>query len=156
VALATVRGRPDRQLAHERLPEVEMKLLFAAFLAAHALIHASYVTPAPPRTAGGPEWPFEFTRSWLVTALQIDPSVARVLGISLAGGSVILLVAAALATAGWIVPSETWPALVVAGTVCSLMTLGLFFHPWLLLGIAIDLGLLWAVVSGWRPFALGT
>jgi hypothetical protein len=36
------------------------------------------------------------------------------------------------------------------------MTLGLFFHPWLLLGIAIDLVLLWAVVSGWRPFALGT
>lgn len=34
--------------------EVEMKLILAAFLAAHALIHASYLTPAPPRTADGP------------------------------------------------------------------------------------------------------
>jgi hypothetical protein len=133
-----------------------MKLLFAAFLAAHGLIHASYLTPAPPRTAGAPEWPFEFARSWLVTSLQVDPSLARILGISLAGGSVILLVGAALAAAGWILPSETWPALVVAGSVCSLATLALFFHPWLLLGIAIDLGLLWAIISGWRPFALGT
>jgi hypothetical protein len=69
---------------------------------------------------------------------------------------VVLLVAAALATAGWLVPSEMWATLVVAGSVCSLLTLGLFFHPWLLLGIAIDLGLLWAAGSGWRPFALGT
>jgi hypothetical protein len=28
----------------------------------------------------------------------------------------------------------------------------LFFHPWLVLGIAIDLGLLWAVlVADWTP-----
>jgi len=133
-----------------------MKLLFAAFLAAHALIHASYLTPAPPRTADGPEWPFEFARSWLVTSLQMDPLVARIVGISLAGGSVILFVAAALATAGWVLPSGTWPLLVVAGSICSLLTLGLFFHPWLLLGIAIDLGLLGAIVTGWRPFAPGS
>jgi hypothetical protein len=132
-----------------------MKLLLAAFVAAHALIHVSYLTPAPPRTAGGPEWPFEFARSWLVTSLQIDPAMARVLGVTLAGGTVLLLVAAALATAGWIVPSGAWPVLVVAGSICSLLTLGLFFHPWLLLGIAIDLGLLWATLGGWRPFALG-
>lgn len=30
-----------------------MKLLIAAFFAGHALIHLSYLTPAPPRTAGG-------------------------------------------------------------------------------------------------------
>jgi hypothetical protein len=133
-----------------------MKLLLAAFLAAHALIHVSYLTPAPPRTAGGPEWPFELTRSWLVTALQLDPAVARTLGIGLASGTAVILVAAALATAGWIVPSGLWPPLVVAGTVGSLLTLGLFFHPWLLLGVAIDASLLWAVLAGWQPFGLGT
>lgn len=30
-----------------------MKLLIAAFFAGHALIHLSYLTPAPARTAGG-------------------------------------------------------------------------------------------------------
>ena len=44
-----------------------MKLALAGFLVVHALIHASFLTPAPPRTAGGPEWPFEMSRSWLVT-----------------------------------------------------------------------------------------
>jgi hypothetical protein len=37
-----------------------------------------------------------------------------------------------------------------------LLTLGLFFHPWLLLGVVIDAALLWAVLAGWRPFAMGT
>jgi len=133
-----------------------MKLVLAAFLAAHALIHASYLTPAPLRTAGGPEWPFELTRSWLVTALQLDPALARMLGIGLAGSTVAILVAAALATAGWIVPSQLWPALIVAGSACSLLTLALFFHPWLQLGVGIDIALLWAVLAGWQPFALGT
>jgi hypothetical protein len=133
-----------------------MKLLLAAFLAAHALIHVSYLTPAPPRTADGPEWPFELSRSWLVTALQLDPAVARAIGTALVGGTVVLLVAAALAAAGWVVPSGLWAPLVAAGSVASLLTLTLFFHPWLLLGFAIDAALLWAVLVGWRPFALGT
>lgn len=132
-----------------------MKLLLAAFIAAHALIHASYLTPAPSRTAGGPEWPFELTRSWLVTALQIDPGVVRLLGVSLASLTVVLVLAAALATAGWI-PAGMWPALTLAGAVASLLTLGLFFHPWLILGVAIDAALVWAVLAGWRPFTIGT
>ena len=61
-----------------------MKLLFGVFLIAHALIHVSYLTPPPPRTAGGPEWPFELTRSWLVTGLGIDPGVVRSAGATLA------------------------------------------------------------------------
>lgn len=39
--------------AQSKYPEAHMKLFIAAFLAAHALIHLSYPTPAPPRTAGG-------------------------------------------------------------------------------------------------------
>ena len=132
-----------------------MKLLLAAFLAAHALIHVSYLTPAPPRTAGGPEWPFELTRSWLVTAAGLDPSAVRVVGTGLVSMAVGLIVASALATAGWVVPSEWWPALIAAGAVSSLVTLALFFHPWLLLGIAIDAALLLAVLNGWRPFGVG-
>jgi hypothetical protein len=32
----------------------------------------------------------------------------------------------------------------------------LFFHPWLVLGMAIDLVLLWAVlVNGWEATAIG-
>jgi hypothetical protein len=132
-----------------------VKLLLAAFLAAHALIHVSYLTPAPPRTAGGPEWPFELTRSWLVTAAGLDPAAVRTLGIALVGVTLVLILASAMATAGWIITGDWWPMLVVAGAVSSVLTLALFFHPWLLLGLAIDAALLLAVVNGWRPFGLG-
>lgn len=133
-----------------------MKLLLAAFLAAHALIHTGYLTPAPPRTAGGPEWPFELGRSWLVPALGVDPGVARTVGTALAIATVALMVAAALSTLGWIVPADAWPTLTVAGATASAVTLALFFHPWILLGIAIDAILVWTVVAaGWTPARLG-
>jgi hypothetical protein len=129
-----------------------MKLLVAAFLAAHALIHVSYLAPAPRQASGGPEWPFEMTRSWLVSALQLDPGLVRVAGTALVAVTVALLVAAGLAAAGWFVPAAWWPALAVSGAAASLATLLVFFHPWILLGIAIDLALLWAILAlGWRP-----
>jgi hypothetical protein len=133
-----------------------MRLLLAGFLVAHALIHVSYLTPAPPKTADGPEWPFELTRSWLVTGLQLDPAVARSLGVALVAVTVALLVAAGLATASWLVPSGWWSGLVISGAVSSVLTLALFFHPWLILGVAIDAALLWAVLVGeWLPLATG-
>jgi hypothetical protein len=134
-----------------------MDWLIAAFLVAHALIHMSYLAPAPPRTAGGPEWPFELTRSWTVSALGLEAGVARSVGAALVATTVVLFVLAALATVGWLVPASWWAPLVVAGAGSSLLTLALFFHPWLVLGIAIDAGLLWLVlVAGWVPIATAT
>jgi hypothetical protein len=129
-----------------------MKLLLAAFLVAHALIHVSYLTPAPPRTAGGPEWPFEMAKSWAASKLGLDTGMVRSVGTALVTTTIVLLVAAALASAGWIVPAAWWPSLVVGGAVASALTLALFFHPWILLGLAIDAALLWTVlVTGWQP-----
>jgi hypothetical protein len=125
------------------------KLLIGGFLLAHGLIHLSYLSPAPPRTAGGPEWPFEMARSWLVTGVGLEAGAARALGTALALAAAILLAGAALATVGWIVPGAWWPALAVGGAVASLATLVLFFHPWLVLGLAIDaLVLWWALLAG--------
>jgi len=133
-----------------------VKFLLAGFLLAHALIHVSYLTPAPPKTAGGPEWPFELTRSWLVTGLQLDPAIARVLGVALIAVTSTLLVAAGLATVGWLVPPSWWSGLVVSGAALSMLTLALYFHPWLILGVAIDGALLWAVLVGeWLPLGAG-
>jgi hypothetical protein len=133
-----------------------VKLLLAGFLVAHALMHVSYLTPAPPRTASGPEWPFELTRSWLVTGLQLDPRLVRTLGTALVAGTATLLVAAGLATAGWLIPASWWEGLVLSGAGLSILTLGFFFHPWLVVGLAIDAALLWAVVVGsWQPAGAG-
>lgn len=43
----------------------------------------------------------------------------------------------------------------VVGAGPSLAVLLLFFHPWLSLGVDIDLVLLWAVIAaGWSPVAV--
>jgi hypothetical protein len=133
-----------------------MNVLLAAFLAAHGLIHVSYLAPAPPRTAGGPEWPFEVTQSWLVTGLGLDAAAMRPLATVLVLVTAAALLGAAAVALGWL-PSSLWLPLLVVGTSGSLVTLGLFFHPWLVAGIAIDLVLLWAtLVAGWMPPALET
>jgi hypothetical protein len=129
-----------------------MKFLLAAFLVGHALVHVSYLSPAPPRTADGPEWPFEMAHSWLVTGAGLDPALVRALGTALVLATVALFVAAGLSTVGWLVPPEWWSGTVVAGAVASAMTLVIFFHPWIVLGLAIDGALLWAtLVVGWAP-----
>ena len=71
---------------------------------------------------------------------------------------VVLLVAvlagyavAALAVIG-IVPAAAFVPAIVVGSAASIAMLGLFFHPWLVLGFVIDGVLLWAVLAGgWRP-----
>ena len=129
-----------------------MKFLLGAFLVGHALVHLSYLSPAPPRTADGPEWPFEMTQSWLVTGAGFDPALVRALGTATVLATVTLFVAAGLSTVGWLVPSEWWSGLVAAGAVASAMTLVIFFHPWIVLGLAIDAALLCAtLVIDWSP-----
>jgi hypothetical protein len=129
-----------------------LKLLFAAFLAAHGLIHASYLSPTPARTAGGPEWPFEMGRSWLVSGLGLDAGAVRLIGTVLIAVTVTAFLLAALSTAGWLVPEGWWLSLIVLGSVASAAQLLVFFHPWLVLGLAIDAVLIWlALVSRWTP-----
>lgn len=133
-----------------------MKLLLGFFLLAHGLVHTFYFTPPPPRTAGGPEWPFEMQRSWLVTSAGLDPAIARAGGTALIAVTIALLVLAALATVGWGVPAAWWPAAALAGAVASAAVLLVFFHPWIVLGLVIDLAIAWAVlVAGWRPLGFG-
>ena len=128
-----------------------MSLFLAAFLTAHGLIHLSYLTPAPPQTADGPAWPFHLQGSWLSAALDLDPSRVRMVGGLLVAATVGLFVASALATLGW-VPASWWSALVISAASVSLVALAVFFHPWLVLGMVIDIILLLAVlVLGWVP-----
>ena len=133
-----------------------VKLLLAGFLAAHGLIHASFLSPTPPATAGGPPWPFDMAKSWLVTQAGLDAGQVSVVGTVLVALTIIGFGLAALGAAGWIVPAELWRPLIVGSVAASALLLALFFHPVLMLGFLIDAALLWAVfVMSWNP-ALGT
>ena len=131
-----------------------VKLLIAGLLAAHGLIHAGFVSARPAATAGGPPWPFELARSWVLTPLGVPTDAIRIVGVGLALASIVAFALAGLVVVG-ILPAALWPALAAAGSVASLAVLLVFFHPWLILGVAIDLVVIWSVVGvGWRPETL--
>ncbi len=131
------------------------KLLLGGFLLAHGLIHAMFLAPRPPATASGPAWPFEIGRSWVLTPLGLDAGAVRLLGVALIAATIGGFALAAIAALG--VAPGLWPVGVAVGAVASLLLLALFFHPWLVLGVAIDLVFLWAVlVASWSPDGLGS
>jgi hypothetical protein len=130
------------------------RLVLAAFLLAHGAIHLGFVAPRPPATAGGPAWPFDLGRSWILGQLGLDREPARVLGMALIAATMGGFALAALAAIG-VAPAGVWQAAVAIGAVGSIAVLALFFHPWLVLGVAIDVALLWAVlVASWAPEGL--
>lgn len=130
------------------------RLAIAALLLGHALIHVGYLSPRPPATAGGPAWPFELDRSWLLGSLGASPELGRLLGVALVAVTIAGFALAALAVAG-VVPIAAWAPGVATGALASIVLLGLFFHPWLVLGLAIDLIVLWAaLVARWAPEVL--
>jgi hypothetical protein len=127
------------------------RLLVATFLVAHAAIHAGFVSPRPPATAGGPAWPFSLDRSWLLTPAGLDLALARRIGTTLLAITLGAFVLAAIATLG-LLPAGAWVASITLGSIASMGLMALFFHRWLSLGIVIDVVLLWAaLVNSWSP-----
>ena len=94
--------------------------------------------------------------SWLVTNLGVSADVVRPVAYLLV--TVVWWpwwVPGWRSSAWWCRPAW-WPALVVTGAGASLLLLMMCFHPWLVIGVAIDVVLLYLVlVNGWDPFAAG-
>ena len=131
-----------------------IRLALAAFLLGHAAIHAGYLT-SPPTSAGGPAWPFRLDRSRVLRGVGADMRIARVIGVALVTATVAGFTAASLATFGAL-PEMIWPAATSAGAIASFVLLVLFFHPWLILGVVLDVVLLWsALIAGWSPSQIG-
>jgi hypothetical protein len=106
-----------------------IRVLLGAFIVAHGLLTA-LIWLSPPKA----DAPFRATHSWLV-------GDARPLAI------VIALVAAAgfvLAGVGIIADQAWWAVTGVGAGAVALVLMTLFFNPWLLAGITISAGILYA------------
>lgn len=125
--------------------------LLAAFFVGHGWAHITYLFPRPQAsaaTAQGPEWPFDLDHSWLA----IDRRSLRLIGTALVVLTIAGYLLAAFATIQIIVPTELWLPLVIGSTIASATLLGIFFSPMLVIGLAIDIALIVAVlVTGWQP-----
>ena len=132
-----------------------VQLAVAGFLLAHALIHVGFVTLAPPATAGGPAWPFSTSESWLFSRLGVGADATRLVALALVATTIAGFSLAALSLLG-ILPAWIWLPGVAIGAASSMGLLIAFFHPWLALGVGIDLVLIWAgMIAGWTPRASG-
>lgn len=110
-----------------------MNWLVILFLMAHGGMHASYLTPKP----DDPNYPFQLDNSWLLGEL------AKPVGAALIIITIASFVLAGLAMLG--VPLLPGKILVIIGSLASIAILGLFWHPWLVLGIVIDLIFLYGI-----------
>jgi hypothetical protein len=125
----------------------------AGFLVGHALIHGGFLAPAPRPTPGSPPWPFQSRSSRLLETLRLHASATtlRILATALVAATIGGFGMAALVVIG-VAPAGLFAAGIAVGALASLGALMLFFHPWLALGVAIDVVLLWAALfGGWVP-----
>jgi hypothetical protein len=118
--------------------------LLTVFLVLHGLLHLGIWVPSPRRD--GPEPPFVPDRSALLTAAAVPTAAAHRLSVLLA-----VVAAGAYVTAGLAVAFDTaWAVpLAVAAAVTGLALKLVFFHPWLILGVLLDLAVLIAAATGW-------
>lgn len=129
--------------------------LLAAILFGHGWVHLMFLFPKPaPPESGKPatDWPFDLRASWLAPRVGSGPGALVVVGRGLAVVTFVLSTLAALATVGILVPPAWWQGLVVAFSLASLAMLVVWFAPMLLLGILIDVALVWLAIAGpWSP-----
>ena len=98
------------------------------------------------------DWPFDLRTTWLAARIGSGPGTFVAVGRVLVVVTFVLSTLAALATVGILVPAAWWQGLVVASSLASLAMLVVWFAPMLLLGILIDVALVWLAIAGpWSP-----
>lgn len=136
-----------------------MRVWFGLFLIAHGIITTAISSGSFKGGAGiaNPAWlgwwPSALGQSWLLARLGVENSVASTAGgvLWLLGG--LALVAAGLSVLGVVVPVEWWRGLAVGGAVISLLALLLYLHPFYVLGIALNVAILMAILWAHWPAA---
>lgn len=127
----------------------------AIFLFGHGWVHVTYLLPqrnpaAQPISAS--DNPFRLDRSWVLGPSKVDARSMRAMGTALVALVIVGFALAALATIGVVVPAAMWGGLVMVSALASLVLLGVFFSPELLLGLAINVALIWLVaIVNWHP-----
>jgi hypothetical protein len=125
-----------------------LKIIIALFLIAHGLVHAGLAAapnPNDPETKPGafftsPE------RSWLLPNLGINSSAVQWIGIILVALATLGFILAGLGVFGIPGLAEAWRTIAVFSAVVSLLLLVLFWHPWIIVGILIDIGILLSIL----------
>ena len=115
--------------------------LLALFLLAHGLVHLAIyaIRPDPSKAA-----PFNPSRSWALAGRGTTTEVMRRTSTGLAVGTAV-----AYAAAGSVLLLDApWIGLGAVAALLGLALKSLWFHPWLTVGVLIDVTVLAAVLTG--------
>lgn len=114
-----------------------MQWLLGLFFIAHGLIHGSYLT----KTIDDPNYPFDFSKGWLYHLMGSGAAVP--IGMTLSVITLCAFCVAGLGVFGTPGLAAIIRPTVAIGSLSSLLLLVLFWHKWLILGIVINLVLLY-------------
>jgi len=124
---------------------------FDVEICARGFSRSTWVNPSRIHDA---KYPFDLGKSWLITSIGFNEQSVRFLGMALSVVVVVGFAVAGLAATGIIIPPQWGLPLTVVSSIASLLLLLCFWHTWLVLGVAIDMGLLVALLwLGWQPFS---
>jgi len=139
-----------------------LRILFGAFLIAHGFLTMSLSTvPVPaPGAVHTPYlpawWRPDVESTWPASRLGLPDTIVRTIGWILWLAALVLFAAAGAGQLGLPGLNALWPALAAAGAGISLLLLGFYWHPWLVLGVLINAGILAGVLAGWFTPWLGS
>ena len=132
------------------------RILVALILVGHGFVHILFGLPKAEQAAAQESdaaWPFDLSRSWLVSASHRE-GLVRLVALALVALVVPGFVLAGLSTMGIIVPGDCCQPLIVGSAIASVALLTIAFSPVLALGFAIDAVFIWLVVAmAWTPHA---
>ena len=134
-----------------------MKLLLAVFLILHGLVHAVLAAaPIPNDPDSNPGAYFTATiRSWLLPRLGLNDTAVQWIGIILVVLTTLGFVLAGLGVFGAPGLRTVWRTVAVVSACVSLLLLILYWHPFLVAGVLLDIGILVALLwANWPPVEL--
>jgi hypothetical protein len=131
--------------------------IFGLFLIAHGLVHSGLAAAPNPYDSDPKPGTFftATTRNWLLPKLGFQDAVVQWVGIVLVALTTIGFIVAGLGGLGVSGISTIWRTVAIASSYVSLLLLILFWHPWLVVGVLIDIGVLVSLLwANWPPESL--
>lgn len=120
-------------------------VLLVGFLAAHGLLHLAIWLPRADRQSSNPP-PFKPDHSPVLTRTAVAETAVHQLSVMLATSAAAAYLLTALAVAldlGWA------GSVAVAAALLAIVLKILYFHPWLGVGVLLDIGVLMAALLDW-------
>jgi len=125
-----------------------VKIILAVLIIIHGLVHAGLAAAPDPNNPDSNPGAFftSIDRSWLLSRMGFAPNTVRQIGIILVVLSTLGFVLTGMGIFGIPGLVNIWRFIAIVSACSSLLLLTLFWHPWLPVGVASDLGVLIALI----------